>query len=128
MKEVKVNQRSVLWALIFAVSFSISVFILAKYSIPVSIALLIIAINSLLFGVYTVRLVQSISYMDEVQIRIQLEAVSVAFVLSLFLVMILGMAGLVRNLGLDNISYLYVFPLFFMFYIIGFFFSKRKYR
>ncbi len=127
MKE-KTSLRSVLWALIFSISFTGSVYYLAKYSVPVPIALLIIAINAVLFGTYTIKFIQSIKLLDEVQIRIQLEAVSVAFALSLLLVMTLGMAGLVSDLGLDNISYLYIFPLFFLFYIIGFFISKRKYR
>ena len=127
MKE-KMNLKSVLWALIFSVIFAISTFALSKYSISVPLALLIISINSLIFGVYTVKLIQSISFMDEVQIRIQLEAVSVAFFLSLFLVMILGLAGLVKKLELDNISFLYIFPLFFFFYLIGLFISQRKYK
>jgi hypothetical protein len=127
MKE-KVNLNSVLWALIFSVSFTVSVFILSKYTLAVSVALLIIILNSLLFGVYTIKLIKSISHLDEVQIRIQLEAVSVAFVLSLLLVMVLGLVGLVQDLGLDSINFLYIFPALFFFYLIGLFISKRKYR
>jgi hypothetical protein len=127
MKE-KVDQKSILWALIFAVCFPVSVFALSRYSLTLPVALLIIAINAVLFVVYTLKLIQSISYMDEVQIRIQLEAVSVAFVLSLLLVMILGLTGLVKNLGLNNINFLYIFPLFFLFYVIGLFISKRRYK
>lgn len=124
----KVNLKSVLWALIFSASFSISVFFLSKYPLPVLIALLIIITNAILFGIYTVKLIQTIKSMDEVQIRIQLEAVSVAFVLSLLMIMVLGMVGLVKDLGLDHINYLYIFPFFFFFYLIGLFFSQRKYR
>lgn len=127
MKE-NINLKSAIWSLIFAVSFPISVFGLSRYSLSVPIALFIIAINALLFGVYTAKLIQTIKSLDEVQIRIQLEAVSVAFVLSLLLVMILDMVGLVGDLKLDNISFLYIFPLLFFFYLIGLFISKRKYR
>lgn len=126
MKEKK-SLLSVVWALIFSTSFVGSVYYLSKGSASVPIALLIIAINSILFGTYTIKFIQSIKSLDEVQIRIQLEAVSYAFSLSLLLVMILGMAGLVNGLGLNNISYLYIFPLFFLFYLIGLFISKRKY-
>ncbi|PVD49368.1 hypothetical protein DC498_25360 [Terrimonas sp.] len=127
MKE-KMSLFSVLWALVFAICFTVSVYYLSKYSISVPISLLIISVNVLLFGTYTVKFIQSIKLLDEVQIRIQLEAVSIAFALSLLLVMVLGLVGLVENLGLDNFSYLYVFPLFFLFYLIGLFISKRKYR
>ncbi len=127
MKE-KTSLFSPLWALIFSICFAVSVYYLSKYSIYAPIALLIIAVNALLFGTYTIKFIQSIKLLDEVQIRIQLEAVSVAFVLSLLLIMILGMAELVSGFGLYDISYLYIFPLFFLFYFIGLFISKRKYR
>lgn len=117
----------VVWALIFSTSFVGSVYYLSIRSPSIPIALLIIAINSILFGIYTIKFIQSIKSLDEVQIRIQLEAGSYAFSLSLLLVMILGMAGLVNDLGLNNINYLYIFPLFFLFYLIGLFISKRKY-
>jgi hypothetical protein len=126
MKEKK-SLLSVVWALIFSTSFVGSIYYLSKASASIPIALLIIAINSILFGIYTIKFIRSIKSLDEVQIRIQLEAVSYAFSLSLLLVMILGMAGLVTGLGLNNISYLYIFPLFFLFYLIGLFISKRKY-
>ncbi len=127
MKE-RVNLQGVIWALIFSVSFAISVFYLSGYSPAVPVALLIITLNSLLFGVYAFKLIQSISTLDEVQIRIHLEAVSLAFVLSLLLVMILGMTALVKELPLDNVSFLYIFPLLFFFYFIGLWISKRKYK
>lgn len=127
MKE-QTNLFSLLWALTFAICFGVSVYYLSGYYISVPIALLIIAINVLLFGTYSIKFIQSIKLLDEVQIRIQFEAVTVAFALSLLLVMGLGMLGLVKNLGLDSISYLYIFPLLFLFYFIGLFISKRKYR
>lgn len=127
MKEKK-SFLSVVWALIFSTSFVGSVYYLSKGSVSVPIALFIIVINSILFGTYSFKFIQSIKSLDEVQIRIQLEAVSYAFSLSLILVMNLGMAGLVNGLGLNNISYLYIFPLFFFFYLIGLFISKRKYQ
>lgn len=126
MKEKK-SLLIVVWALIFSTSFVGSVYYLSIGSPSIPIALLIIAINSILFGIYTIKFIQSIKSLDEVQIRIQLEAGSYAFSLSLLLVMILGMAGLVKDLGLNNINYLYIFPLFFLFYLIGLFISKRKY-
>jgi len=124
----EVNQKSVPWALVFTVSFIISVFVLSEFSLTVPIILLIITINPLLFGIYTFKLIQGISSMDEVQIRIQLEAVSIAFVLSLHLAMILGLLELIEKLKLESFSFLYIFPLFFLFYFIGLFISKQKYR
>lgn len=127
MKE-KMSLVSPLWALIFSICFTVSVYYLSKNSISAPIALLIIAGNALLFGTYTIKFIQSIKLLDEVQIRIQLEAVTVAFALSLLLIMILGMAEIISSFGFDKISFLYIFPLFFLFYFIGLFISKHKYR
>lgn len=44
----EVNQKSVPWALVFTVSFIISVFVLSEFSLTVPIILLIITINPLL--------------------------------------------------------------------------------
>ncbi len=127
MKE-RLNLNSVVWALIFAVGFAGGTFVLSRYTLAAPVAALVIAINALLFGVYTVKLIRSLRSLDEVQIRIQLEAVSIAFLLSLLLVMVLGMAGLVASFGLGTVSYLYVFPVLFFFYLIGLAVSRRKYR
>ncbi|MFZ1789969.1 MAG: hypothetical protein WAT92_16750 [Saprospiraceae bacterium] len=126
MKE-NVNQRSVIWALIFAIIFPISVFVLSKYTLPLAMSLLIILVNAIVFGVYTKMLIKSISHMDEVQIRIQFEAVSIAFVLSMLMILVLGLVGIDKNMEIGNISYLYIFPFFFLFYVIGWFITKRKY-
>ena len=126
--KTKFDYKSVTWALIFAGCFITSTYCLAKYSFPVPIALVIIAVNALVFAVYTINIIKGISFMDEVQIRIQVEAVAVAFALSLLLVMTLGLVGLVGNLGFERMNYLYTFPLLFFFYLIGFFISQRRYR
>ncbi len=124
----KSGLTSVFWALMFAITFAGSVYILSSQDISVSITALTIVINVIVFGIYTLKFIQSIRLLDEVQIRIQLEAVTIAFALSLLTVMVLGLAGLVENLGLNNISYLYIFPLFFAWYFLGFLISKYRYR
>ncbi len=124
----KTDLTSVLWAILFSVSFTVTAYLLSRYSIPLAIALLLVTVNAVVFAVYTMKFISSISSMDEVQIRIQLEAVSVAFVLSLLSVMVLGLAQLIESLGLQKISFLYIFPLFFLFYFMGLFFSQRKYQ
>lgn len=124
----KPDLTSVFWALMFAIIFAGSVYILSSQDLSVSITVLTIVINVIVFGIYTLKFIQSIRLLDEVQIRIQLEAVTIAFALSLLTVMVLGLAGLVENLGLNNISYLYIFPLFFAWYFLGFLISKYRYR
>lgn len=124
----KTKSTNVIWALVFAICFPISVFYLSKYDVQTPLSLLIIAVNTVLFVVFTAKQLQSVKSLDEVQIRIQLEAVSIAFILSLLVVMVFGMLGLVKELGLGKIDSLYIFALLPLFYILGLIISKRKYR
>lgn len=124
----KTKSTDVIWALVFAISFPISVFYLSKYNVETPLALLIIAVNAVLFVVFTAKQLRSIKSLDEVQIRIQFEAISIAFILSLLVVMVFGMLGLVKDLGLEKIDSLYIFALLSLFYILGLIISKRKYR
>jgi hypothetical protein len=66
--------------------------------------------------------------MDEVHIKVQLEAVVIAFSLGLLLLMTLGLLDLIISLNKDDWSYRYLVPLFIAFYFFGLFISKRKYN
>lgn len=125
---VKRKPTNLIWALVFGICFPISVFYLSQHDVQTPLVLLIIAINAVLFVIATVKQLQSINSLDEVQIRIQLEAVSIAFMLSLLSVMVFGMLGLVKELGLEKIDSLYIFALLSLFYILGLIISTRKYR
>lgn len=128
LMKVKTNLTNVIWALVFAISFPLSVFYLSKYNVQTPLALLIIAVNAILFVVFTAKQLQSIKTLDEVQIRIQLEAVSIAFILSLLVIMTFGMLGLVKALKFEKIDSLYIFAMLFLFYILGVIISTCKYR
>ena len=128
LMKAKTKLTNVIWALVFAISFPISVFYLSKYNVQTPLALLIIVVNAILFVVFTAKQLQSIKSLDEVQIRIQLEAVSIAFILSLLVIMTFGMLGLVKALKFEEIDSLYIFAMLFLFYILGLIISTRRYR
>lgn len=66
--------------------------------------------------------------MDEVQIKVQMEAIVIAFSLSLILLMTLGLLDLIMTLDKADWGYTHVFPFFILFYFIGLFISNRKYN
>lgn len=66
--------------------------------------------------------------MDEVQIRVQMEAVVIAFSFGLLLIMTLGLLDLVVTVSKEDWSYRHLVPYFTIFYFIGLFISKRKYN
>lgn len=65
---------------------------------------------------------------DELQRRIQLEALAFAYPLTLLLLMSLGLLQLVMDLDPDNWSFRHVWQFVFMFYLLGIGVSVRRYQ
>ncbi|MDX2282796.1 MAG: hypothetical protein NW241_01480 [Bacteroidia bacterium] len=72
--------------------------------------------------------IRNAASMDEVQVKVQMEAAVIAFSLGLLLLMILGLADLVLPLDPENWSYRHLVPVFAVLYFIGLFISRRRYQ
>jgi hypothetical protein len=64
---------------------------------------------------------------DELERRIQLEALAVAFPLTALLFMTLGLMQIAVPLSPDNWSYRHTWPLIYVFYIVGLMAARRRY-
>jgi len=71
---------------------------------------------------------RGIGQMDELQRRIQLEALALAFPLTLLLLMTLGLMELAIGLNPNDWSYRHVWPFVFLFYLAGLIRAKRRYE
>jgi hypothetical protein len=71
---------------------------------------------------------RGIGLMDELQRRIQLEALAFAFPITLVLLMTLGLLELAVGLNTDDWSYRHVWPFVVAFYIAGLARAKRRYE
>jgi hypothetical protein len=71
--------------------------------------------------------VQSVSDADELERRIQLEALAFAFPLTILLVMTLGLLQIAVPLSPDDWSYRHIWPLIYVFYILGLTRARRRY-
>lgn len=80
------------------------------------------------FLAWLTGLVREFARMDELERRIQFEALGVAFPLTLVLVMTLGLVEAARPLDPDNWSFRHVWQLLVLFYIVGLFVARRRYR
>ena len=79
------------------------------------------------FGLFIYSIIKGVASMDEMQIRVQMEAVVIAFSLVLLTLMTLGLLDLVITLKKEDWGYRHLFPYFAIFYFIGLIISKRKY-
>lgn len=71
---------------------------------------------------------KGIAQMDELQRRIQLEALAFAFPLTVLLLMTLGLLELAIGLNPADWSYRHVWPFVFLFYFAGLARAKRRYE
>lgn len=65
--------------------------------------------------------------LDELQQRMQLEALAFAFPLSVGVIMLLGLVERFRPLPVDDLSYRHVWPVMIIFYFIGLALAQRRY-
>ncbi len=114
----------VLWLMLyFGVRFTLDASPGWSPTLRVSMALLPAPVFTAFLWTF-VRLIRSA---DELERRIQLEALAVAFPLGLLLLTSLGLAQRAVELDFQNWSYNHVWPMFALFYIVGLSVARRRY-
>jgi hypothetical protein len=122
------SDRVHVYAVIWIVCYVGTIFALKSLTIPIEAGVMLTIVTALSFSVFVYKYYRSIFFMDEVQIRIQMEAIVIAFSLGLLLTMTLGLLDLFINLSKEDWSYRFMVPMLIVFYFIGFLISKRKYK
>ncbi|HJS55979.1 MAG TPA: hypothetical protein VJ765_15615 [Chitinophagaceae bacterium] len=122
------SNRVFVYAVFWGVSYMGSLLALKSLTPEKEVGVVLSVIPVLAFSVFIYKFYRSIFFMDEVQIKIQMEAVVIAFTLGLLMLMTLGLLDLVITLNKEDWSYRHLVPYFVIFYFIGLFISKRKYN
>lgn len=122
------SDRVPVYALIWAVSYIGSLGAMKTLELSPAVGIMLTLVPAIAFALFLYKFYRSLYFMDEVQIKIQMEAVVVAFALALFTIMTLGLIDLAVELQPDDWSYRFLVPLFVAYYFIGLFISKRKYH
>jgi hypothetical protein len=73
------------------------------------------------------RVIGGIRQMDELERRIELEALAVAYPLAILMMMVLGLLQLAVDLSPDDWSYRHVWPVLFFFYLLGVVRARARY-
>jgi hypothetical protein len=103
-------------------------FVLEMHSLPVAWRLTAAILPVPFFAWLLYELVRSARELDEMQRRIPLEAVAIAYPLVVMLLMTLGLVELVVPLNRDDWSYRHVWQMQGVLYFIGLFMAKRRYE
>ncbi len=79
------------------------------------------------FAAFLIRMINGIRQLDELERKIHLEALAVAFPLGILMLMILGLLQRAITLKFEDWSYGQVWPYMFFFYFIGLAIARRRY-
>ena len=119
--------KVVIFAVLWFVTYTIC-FLTIKELSPGKVTGIILSLLPVItFALFIYSIIKGVSSMDEVQIRVQMEAVVIAFSLGLLMIMTLGLLDLVVILNKEDWGYRHLVPYFALFYFLGLFISKRKY-
>src|SRR5579871_2800545 len=117
------------YSILWGVTYLACAFALKRFHPSKPAGIILSFIPTITFALFIYDYIKRINAMDEVERRVQLEAVVWAFSLGLLLLMTLGLLDLVITLKKEdwgNITF--VIPCFFAFYFIGILISRRKYN
>lgn len=130
MQKLKITNfnKVMIFAVLWIVTYTICLFIIKKLNPDPTLGILFSLIPVITFGLFLYAIIQGVASMDEVQIRIQMESVVVAFSLALLMIMTLGLLDLVVTLKKEDWSYRHLVPYFTLFYLVGLIIAKRKYN
>lgn len=96
------------------------------WSTPVKVVIAILPIPAFAWLVFFI--VRGVRQMDELERRIQLEALAIAFPLAMTLLMTLGLLELAIPLSKDDWSYRHVWAFFPIFYVGGLLIARKRYQ
>jgi hypothetical protein len=130
MNDATHGRRIVLFAALWAVTFLVARLALdtdhalvADASLRVAFALLPVAP----FAVFLWTFIDGLRALDELERRIHLEALAIAFPLTMLMLMTLGLLELAIDLPRDDWSYRHIWAYLPLFYFVGLVWSRRRY-
>jgi len=129
MDKIKITPFSkvVLSVVLWIVTYTICLLTIKKFSPDTTTGIVLSFLPVVTFALFIYSIIRGVASMDEVEIRIQMEAVVIAFSLGLLMIMTLGLLDLVVVVNKEDWGYRHLVPYFAIFYFIGVVISKRKY-
>ena len=92
---------------------------------PLRVAIALVPLPAFIWLLWS--FIGDLRHADELERRIQLEALAVAFPLTMILVMTLGLLQVAIPLPPEDWSYRHIWPLIYVFYLFGLTFARRRY-
>lgn len=112
----------------FVLYFGIRLFLESGAVTTAGTRLMLSLIPAPVFAAFLWAFVRSLREADELERRIQLEALGIAFPLGLLLLTTLGLVQRAVTLNFQDWSYNHVWPMFAVFYLLGLMVARSRYQ
>jgi len=119
--------RPVLWGAAWFAAWLGARIVLESTSVPTWARITAALAPTPLAGMALLTIIRAARDLDELERRIQVEALAFAFVLAVLLLMTLGLMELAITLNRDDWSYRHVWAMLPMFYFAGLVFARKRY-
>ena len=119
--------RPLVWGAAWFAAWLVARVALESDSVPTWARVIAALAPTPLAGAALLTIVRGARELDELERRIQLEALATAFVLAVLLLMTLGLMELAIALNRDDWSYRHVWAMLPMLYLAGLTFARRRY-
>ncbi len=119
--------RPAFWTIAWVISWLGARVVLEATTLPTWVRIAAALAPAPLAAVALLTIVREARELDELEKRIQLEALAIAFVLSMLLIMTLGLMELAVTLNRNDWSYRHVWPMLLLFYYGGIVFARKRY-
>ena len=124
-KSVRTGTAGISW---FLSDIAVRALVESPERFPRSILIAIVLVPVIPAALFLYLFITDMRREDELQRRIQLEALALAYPLVLLLLLTLGSLDRVIDLDPENWSYRHLGPFVILFYVLGLWISTRRYR
>ncbi|MBK8567303.1 MAG: hypothetical protein IPN76_29260 [Saprospiraceae bacterium] len=121
------NNGTATWALVSLVAWLASRIYLMEFDYPKPLGYSIALLTLVPFLVFLFRFFKAVRSVDELERQVQLEALALAFPLTVLGLLLLSLLQMVAPLNAENWSYRHLLPMVFIAYLFGLMLAKRRY-
>lgn len=119
---------NILIAVVWVATYFGSRIVLERSDLDRTARIVVAVLPAIPFAAFLWLFVRNIGKLDEMQRKIQMEAMAFAFPLAVLLLMVLGLLQLAMPLPPEDLSYRHVWSFLPLFYLIGLALAWRRYK
>ena len=118
-----------MWAaILFVLTVFVSMAVGEMPQLPGAVRVTVALIPAVIFAYLIYQRRRLLDTEDELEQRIQLEALSIAYPLTFLLIVILGQLERVITLNPEDWDYGHIWPFVYIFYIVGLMIARKRYQ